>query len=62
MALNIQQEMRKNLTVKPAAKSFRKVGPKAPGTRIGVFIDWREGSPKPGKICGPYGHAFRDGR
>jgi hypothetical protein len=62
MALNVQQEMRKNLTGKPAAKTFRKAGRKAPGTRIGIFIDWREGSTESGKVSGPYGHALRDGR
>ena len=62
MALNVQQQMRKNLTGKSAPKSFHKSGRKAPGTRVGIFIDWREGSTKPGKISGPYGHALRDGR
>ena len=40
----------------------RKSDRKAPGTRIGSSIDWREGSKKSGKISGRYGHAVRDGR
>ena len=62
MALNVQRETQKNLTGKSAPKSFRKAGLKAAGTRVGIFIDWREGSTKSGKISGSYGHALRDGR
>jgi hypothetical protein len=57
-----QQEMGKNLTGKQTQSSFRKSVRKAPGTRIGVLMDWREGSAKSGKLSGSYGHAVRDGR
>ena len=53
MPLNTQKQ-EKNST----PKSVRK----APGTRIGTLIDWREGSAKSGKISGSYGRAVRDGR
>lgn len=61
MPLNAQQQ-EKNLTGKQTQSSFRKSVRKAPGTRIGTAIDWREGSAKSGKISGSYGRAFRDGR
>lgn len=35
---------------------------KAPGTRLGVWEDWREGSSRCGKISGRHGHVIRDGR
>ena len=56
MPLNTQKQE------KQTRSSFRKSVRKAPGTRIGTFIDWREGSGKSGKISGSYGHAVRDGR
>ena len=60
MPLNVQKQ--ENLTGKQTQTSFRKSVRKAPGTRIGTLIDWREGSVKSGKISGRYGNAFRDGR
>ena len=61
MPLNAQQQ-EKNLTGKQTQSSFRKSVRKSPGTRIGTFIDWREGSTKSGRIFGSYGRAVRDGR
>ena len=46
----------------PMTSAIRKSGRKAPGTRYGVLIDWREGSTKPGKTSGRHGHALRDGQ
>ena len=57
-----QQEVRENLSGKQAHGSLLKSRRKAAGTRIGVLIDWREGSAKSGKISGRYGQALRDGR
>ncbi len=42
--------------------SFRQSARKAPGTRMGTWEDWREGSTKSGKLAGRHGHAIRDGR
>jgi len=42
--------------------TFCKSGLKAPGTRLGMLNDWREGSTKPGKVSSRYGQAIRDGR
>ena len=63
MPLNAQQpKAEKNLTGKQTQNSFNKSVRKAPGTRIGILMDWREGSAKSGRISGPYGRAIRDGR
>ena len=51
-----QIEMKKNLTTRPQAGSFRK----APGTRVGTLLDWREGSIKSGNQR--HGYTIRDGR
>lgn len=61
MPLNAQQQ-EKNLTGKQTQSSLRKSVRKAPGTRIGTAIDWREGSAKSGKNSGSYGRTVRDGR
>lgn len=61
MPLNVQ-ETGKNLTGKQTQSSFRRSVRKAPGTRIGIMTDWREGSTKSGKFSGSYGRAVRDGR
>lgn len=45
-------------SVVPSGKSGRK----APGTRLGMLDDWREGSAKSGKLSGRHGHTIRDGR
>ncbi len=42
--------------------SFRQSARKAPGTRLGTWEDWREGSSRSGKISGRHGRAIRDGR
>lgn len=39
-----------------------KRGPKAPGTRAGTLLDWREGSMKSGKLSRRVANAIRDGR
>ena len=54
--------MVKNATVKQAQSSLRTSGRKAPGTRIGVVFDWREGSATSGRLSGRYGRSLRDGR
>lgn len=61
-SLGPQQEMKNDLTGKQAARCFGKSARKAPGTRIGILNDWREGSAKSGKLSGRYGRALRDGR
>jgi hypothetical protein len=48
--------MKKSLTAKSQTNSTRK----APGTRIGTLLDWREGSVKSSNQR--HGHAVRDGR
>lgn len=40
----------------------RKSHSKAPGTRVGVLLDWREGSAKAGKTSDRCGSVVRDGR
>ena len=35
---------------------------KAPGTRLGIFLDWREGSARSGRASGRCGSVVRDGR
>jgi len=63
MPLNVQHEaMVKNLTGKQGQGSLRTTGRKAPSTRIGLFIDWREGSTKSRGLSGRYGRSMRDGR
>jgi hypothetical protein len=47
----------KNLTTKQA----RTTGQKAPGTRLGVLIDWRLASANSGKLSDRYGRSLRDG-
>jgi hypothetical protein len=42
------------------ATSFRKSGRKAPGTRLGMLNDWREGSAE--SVSRRHGHTIRDGR
>jgi hypothetical protein len=42
--------------------TFPKSGRKAPGTRMGMLQDWREGSSKSGKTSVGIGKAVRDGR
>ena len=49
-------ETKKNLTAKSQTASFRK----APRTRIGTLLDWREGSFKSGNQR--HGQTIRDGR
>lgn len=58
--------MRSNLQHKAKAKkvqsSLGTTGRKAPGTRIGLLMDWREGSTKSGRLSGRYGRSLRDGK
>ncbi len=61
MPFNVQQQAMKNL-IEKREPSFGKCNRKAPGTRMGTLIDWREGSIKAGKDSSRYGHALRDGR
>ena len=53
-----KQEIQKDATVKRQRLSGRK----APGTRVGIWENWREDSTRCGKISGRYGHVVRDGR
>ena len=62
MPFNTKHETtEKNMTVKPAQAALPKSGSKAPGTRVGVFIDWR-GSAKSAVLPDRYGRSIRDGR
>lgn len=49
-----------NQTANQAQKAMSASDPKTPGTRIGVYIDWR--SAAGGNRSGRYGHSLRDGR
>lgn len=51
-----QLEINKHLTAKAETSSVRK----AHGTRIGVLLDWREGSCK--TVNQRHGYTIRDGR
>ena len=55
---NTTSKAKRNLTTVSSGKSGRK----APGTRLGMLDDWREGSTKSGKLTVRYGHTLRDGR
>ena len=60
MPFNVQQQAVEKK--EQDQSSFRKSVRKAPGTRIGIMTDWREGSAKSGKLSDRYGRSFRDGR
>lgn len=51
-----QIEINNHLTAKPKTSSVRK----ANGTRIGVLLDWRDGSTK--TVNQRHGNTIRDGR
>jgi hypothetical protein len=62
MPFNVKHEtMMKNTTAKQAQSSLR-TSRKAPGTRVGLLIDWREGSATSGRLSDRYGRSVRDGR
>lgn len=62
MPKNMKHEsMVKNPTAKHAQSSLRPSGRKAPGTRIGLYIDWR-GSATSQSLSDRYGRSLRDGR
>ena len=44
------------------ANVVQKSRSKAPGTRVGILLDWREGSAKSGRTFGRCGSVVRDGR
>ena len=61
--LNVQQQpVAKSSTRKQAQSAFHRSGGKAPGTRIGVLIDWRDSSANRGRQSGRYGRSLRDGK
>jgi len=61
MPSKVKDEVVANTQItKQAQKSLRASGRKAPGTRIGVYIDWR--SAAAGNRSGRYGRSVRDGR
>lgn len=63
MPLNKQHEATmKKVTRKHTQSSLRTSGRKAPGTRVGVLFDWREGSNTSGRLADRYGRSLRDGR
>lgn len=63
MPKNMKHEsMAKDLTARQTQSSLRPSGRKGPGTRIGLFIDWREGSATSGRLSDRYGRSVRDGR
>jgi hypothetical protein len=59
---NVEQQERCSTGKRNLTATFRKSGRKAPGTRLGMLNDWREGSTESGKVSSRYGHAIRDGR
>jgi hypothetical protein len=62
--MNLHHQGGQELTVKAQSmtSSFHRSKRKAPGTRYGVLLDWREGSNRNDKSSGRHGHAIRDGR
>ena len=56
------RKTKQEATEKNAQSSLRTSGTKPSGTRIGLLIDWREGSAKSGKTADRYGRSVRDGR
>lgn len=60
---NMKRTMGTSLTkTQESTAVARKSRSKAPGTRLGILLDWREGSTKSGKTSGRCGSAVRDGR
>jgi len=59
---NVQQRVIGSPTGNQEQGPFCKSGRKAPGTRLGLMIDWREGSAKSGRQSGRYGRSLRDGK
>lgn len=62
MPFDMQQKAEKNTTGKQMRESLRTLGGKAPGTRVGILIDWRGESARGGKLLDRYGRSFRDGK
>jgi len=60
--LKAQQQAMKSLTRQHARNGSVKAGRKPAGTRLGIQIDWREGSGKSGRQSGRYGRSLRDGK
>ena len=62
MPFNMKRESTvKNPAAREAQSSLRQSGRKAPGTRIGLYIDWR-GAAVSEKPSDRYGRSLRDGR
>jgi hypothetical protein len=59
---NVEQQETPSTAKRNITTTFRKSDWKAPGTRLGMLNDWREGSTESGKVSSRYGHAIRDGR
>lgn len=61
---NSMKQMKKDSTAAPAPPSaaLTKSVRKAPGTRLGMLQDWREGSNKSGRTSVGIGKTIRDGR
>jgi hypothetical protein len=51
-----------NIQNDSTAKRKRESARKAPGTRLGVWEDWREGSSRSRKMSSRHGYVIRDGR
>ena len=62
MFLNMQQHVIGNPTGKQQQSPFRKPDRKAPGTRLGLLIDWRDGSTQARRQSDRYGRSLRDGK
>ena len=64
MPVNNNVQLQENSTAERQSmtNSFRQSGRKTPGTRLGTWEDWREGSRRSGKSPGRHGHVIRDGR
>jgi len=61
--LKVKKQARgKSLTRKQAQSAFHQFDGKAPGTRVGVLIDWRDSSANSGRQSGRYGRSLRDGK
>lgn len=56
------ESMVKNHAAKQAQSSLRPSSRKSPGTRIGLYIDWREGAATSGTLSDRYGRSVPDGQ
>ena len=59
---NMKQLQKRSTTVEEQRTAFQKPRRKAPGTRAGIWQDWRGSSNKAGVASVGIGKSMRDGR